>query len=124
KRFTTNGMATDQGKTSNLHALAVAAEELGVDVPTVGLTTFRPPYTPLSFGALAGNGRGPLFDPVRRTPIDSWHEAAGAAFEPVGQWRRARYYPRAGEDMATAVNRECRTVRETAGLFDASTLGK
>ncbi len=124
KRFTTNGMATDQGKTSNMHGLAIAAETLGKTIPQVGLTTFRAPYTPVTFGALAGHGRGKLFDPTRRTAIHPWAERQGAVFEDVGQWKRAWYFPKAGEDMHAAVNRECRTVRETAGLFDASTLGK
>jgi sarcosine oxidase subunit alpha len=124
KRFTTNGMATDQGKTSNLHGLAIAADALGKDIPEVGLTTFRPPYTPVTFGAIVNHARGPLFDPTRRTAIHPWAEAQGAVFEDVGQWKRAWYFPRAGEDMHAAVNRECVTVRKAAGLFDASTLGK
>ncbi|MEM1378442.1 MAG: glycine cleavage T C-terminal barrel domain-containing protein, partial [Pseudomonadota bacterium] len=124
KRFTTNGMATDQGKLSNMHGLAIAAEVLGKEIPEVGLTTFRAPYTPVTFGALIGHARGPLFDPTRRTPMHDSHVAAGAVFEDVGQWKRPWYYPRAGEDMHTAVNRECKTVRETVGIFDASTLGK
>jgi sarcosine oxidase subunit alpha len=124
KRFTTNGMATDQGKTSNLHGLAIAAEMLGKDIPEVGLTTFRPPYTPVTYGAIVNHARGPLFDPTRKTPIHGWEERHGAVFEDVGQWKRAWYYPKPGEDMHAAVNRECRTVREAAGLFDASTLGK
>ncbi len=124
KRFTTNGMATDQGKTSNLHGLAIAAETLGKPIPEVGLTTFRPPYTPVTFGAIVGHARGKLFDPTRRTPIHPWAERNGAVFEDVGQWKRAWYFPKSGEDMHAAVNRECATVRKTAGLFDASTLGK
>ncbi|OCW59391.1 sarcosine oxidase subunit alpha [Hoeflea olei] len=124
KRFTTNGMATDQGKTSNIHGLAIAAETLGKPLPQVGLTTFRAPYTPVTFGAIVNHARGSLFDPTRRTPMHGWEEAHGAVFEDVGQWKRAWYYPRPGEDMHQAVNRECRTVREVAGLFDASTLGK
>lgn len=124
KRFTTNGMATDQGKTSNLHGLAIAAEVLKKEIPEVGLTTFRAPYTPVTFGAIVNHGRGPLFDPTRRTPTHAWAEAHGAAFEDVGQWKRAWYFPKAGEDMAKAVNRECTTVRRAAGIFDASTLGK
>ncbi len=124
KRFTTNGMATDQGKTSNIHGLAIAAETLGKDIPQVGLTTFRPPYTPVTFGTIVSHGRGPLFDVLRKTPIDPWEEANGAMFEDVGNWRRAWYYPQAGEDMHAAVNRECKTVRDAAGMFDASTLGK
>jgi sarcosine oxidase, subunit alpha len=124
KRFTTNGMATDQGKTSNLHGLAIAAETLGKAIPEVGLTTFRPPYTPVTFGTIVNHARGPLFDPTRKTAIHPWAEANGAVFEDVGQWKRAWYFPRGGEDMHAAVNRECVTVRKSAGLFDASTLGK
>jgi sarcosine oxidase, subunit alpha len=124
KRFTTNGMATDQGKTSNLHGLAIAAQALEKPMPEVGLTTFRAPFTPVTFGAIVGHARGPLFDPTRRTPIHGWAEANGAVFEDVGQWKRAWYFPRAGEDMHDAVARECTTVRISAGLFDASTLGK
>ncbi|WP_099865463.1 sarcosine oxidase subunit alpha [Pararhizobium haloflavum] len=124
KRFTTNGMATDQGKTSNMHGLAIAAETLGKSIPEVGLTTFRAPYTPVTFGAIVGHSRGALFDPVRKTALHECWETNGAIFEDVGQWKRAWYFPRVGEDMHQAVARECRTVRETAGLFDASTLGK
>ncbi|MFH1795236.1 MAG: sarcosine oxidase subunit alpha [Pseudomonadota bacterium] len=124
KRFTTNGMATDQGKTSNLHGLAIAAEMLGKDIPEIGLTTFRAPYTPVTFGSLVNHSKGRLFDPTRRTAFHAQEEKLGAVFEDVGQWKRAWYYPRAGEDMHAAVNRECATVRKAAGIFDASTLGK
>jgi sarcosine oxidase, subunit alpha len=124
KRYTTNGMATDQGKTSNINALAIVAAASGREIPQVGLTTFRQPYTPVTFGTLAGASRGALFDPVRTTPIHAWAEAEGAVFEDVGQWKRARYFPRAGEDMHAAVARECKAVRARAGVFDASTLGK
>ena len=124
KRYTTSGMATDQGKLSNMNALAIAAAELGSPLEAVGLTTFRQPYTPVTFGALAGASRGDLFDPVRRTPIHDWAQENGAAFEDVGLWKRAWYVPKAGEDMHAAVRRECAQVRRTAGLFDASTLGK
>ncbi|NRP22911.1 Sarcosine oxidase subunit alpha [Ensifer adhaerens] len=124
KRFTTNGMASDQGKLSNMHGLAIAAEALGKDIPQVGLTTFRQPYTPVTFGAIVNHSRGSLFDPARKTPVHAWEEAHGAAFEDVGNWKRAWFYPRAGEGMHEAVARECKTVREVAGLFDASTLGK
>ncbi|MDH4988123.1 sarcosine oxidase subunit alpha [Aminobacter anthyllidis] len=124
KRFTTNGMATDQGKTSNMHGLAIAAEALGKDIPQVGLTTFRAPYTPVTFGAIVNHARHGLFDPTRKTPTHSWAESHGAVFEDVGQWKRSWYFPRAGEDMHAAVDRECVTVRKAAGLFDASTLGK
>jgi len=124
KRYTTVGMATDQGKTSNLNALGLVAARAGKPVPEVGHTTFRMPYTPVTFATLAGCARGALFDPVRTTPM---HEAAvtrGAVFEDVGQWKRARYFPAAGEDMHAAVARECRAVRNACGIFDASTLGK
>ncbi len=124
KRFTTNGMASDQGKMSNMHGLAIAAEMLGREIPQVGLTTFRAPYTPVTFGTLIGHSRGELFDPARKTPMHSVEAAHGADFEDVGNWKRAWYYPRAGESMHAAVDRECRTVREVGGLFDASTLGK
>jgi sarcosine oxidase subunit alpha len=124
KRFTTNGMASDQGKLSNMHGLAIAAEMLGKDIPQVGLTTFRQPYTPVTFGTIINHSRGELFDPARKTPIHPWAAAKGAEFEDVGNWKRAWYFPRAGEDMHQAVARECKTVREVAGVFDASTLGK
>ncbi|MEX3010282.1 sarcosine oxidase subunit alpha [Hoeflea sp. TYP-13] len=124
KRFTTNGMASDQGKTSNIHGLAIAADALSREMPAVGLTTFRPPYTPVTFGSIVNHGRGQLFDPTRKTPMHDWEEEHGAVFEDVSQWKRAWYYPRVGEDMHAAVNRECKTVRAVAGVFDASTLGK
>jgi sarcosine oxidase subunit alpha len=124
KRYTTNGMATDQGKTSNINALAIVAAASGRAIPEVGLTTFRQPFTPVSFGTLAGPSRGELFDPVRTTPIHAWALAQGAVFEDVGQWKRAHHFPQPGEDMHRAVRRECAAVRARAGLFDASTLGK
>lgn len=124
KRYTTNGMATDQGKMSNINGLNIAAEALGKRQPEVGLTTFRPPYTPTTFGAFAGYHRGAHFEVTRKTQIDSWAEAHGAVYEPVGQWRRAWYFPKPGEDMDAAVRRECRAVRQSVGIFDASTLGK
>lgn len=124
KRYTTNGMATDQGKTSNINGLAVASDALSRPVPQVGLTTFRPPYTPTTFGAFCGYNRGKLFDVTRKTPIDIWAEQHGAAFEPVSLWRRAWYFPKTGEDMHQAVARECKATRQSLGMFDASTLGK
>jgi sarcosine oxidase subunit alpha len=124
KRYTTTGMATDQGKTSNLNALGIVACALGKRPPEVGLTTFRMPYTPVTFGSFAGTARAELFDPLRRTPMYAWAGAQGAVFEDVGLWQRARYFPRAGEDMHAAVARECRATRTNCGLFDASTLGK
>jgi sarcosine oxidase subunit alpha len=124
KRYTTTGMATDQGKTSNINGLAIAADAVSRPAPAVGLTTFRPPYTPTTFGAFAGYNRGPLFEVTRKTSIDSWAEENGAAFEPVSLWRRAWYFPEPGEDMHAAVARECKAVRKSLGIFDASTLGK
>ncbi len=120
KRYTTTGMATDQGKTANMNALTTVAALTGRAVPEVGLTTFRPPFTPVTFGTLAGASRGDLSDPVRRTPIDD----RDAVFEDAGAWKRAHYFPRDGETMHQAVARECRAVRGDLGLFDASTLGK
>jgi sarcosine oxidase subunit alpha len=124
KRYTTNGMATDQGKLSNINGLNIAADALDRKQPQVGLTTFRPPYTPTSFGAFAGYHRGAHFEVTRKTQIDGWAEDHGAVFESVGQWRRAWYFPRSGEDMETAVARECLATRRSLGIFDASTLGK
>jgi sarcosine oxidase subunit alpha len=124
KRYTTTGMATDQGKTSNMNALGIASGALETPIPRIGLTTFRMPYTPVTFGSFAAMSRGELFDPARRTPMHDWAVAQGAVFEDVGLWKRARYFPRAGEDMHKAVARECIAVRTSVGLFDASTLGK
>jgi sarcosine oxidase, subunit alpha len=124
KRYTTTGMATDQGKLSNMNALAIVARTLDQPASAVGLTTFRQPYTPVSFGSFAGASRGDLFDPVRRTPIHDWAAENGAAFEDVGLWKRAWCFPKAGEDMHAAVARECTATRASVGMFDASTLGK
>ncbi|SDY09632.1 sarcosine oxidase subunit alpha family protein [Citreimonas salinaria] len=124
KRYTTLGMATDQGKMSNINGLAVLSRALNAPIPQVGTTTFRPPYTPVSMGAIAGEARGPLFQPIRRTPLHDWHETHGAKWEPVGQWRRPYCYPRAGEDKHAAVAREIDATRGSLGLLDASTLGK
>lgn len=124
KRYTTAGTANDQGKTSGLLASGVVSELLGVDIGALGTTTFRPPYTPVSFAALAGRNRGALHDPVRTTALHDWHVAHGALFENVGQWKRPWYYPREGEDMAAAVRRECVAAREGVAFMDASTLGK
>ena len=124
KRYTTTGMATDQGKTSNVNALATVAGLTGRTLPEVGLTTFRPPYTPVTFGTLAGPARGALFEPVRHAPMYDWALAQGAVFEDVGTWKRARYFPQPGESMREAVSRECLAVRNACGILDASTLGK
>ena len=124
KRYTTTGMGTDQGKTSNVNALAIIAGHTGAGIPATGTTTFRPPYTPISFGALAGRDIGALMDPLRRTPMYEWHLAHGARWEDVGQWKRAWYYPKAGESLRAATSRECLATRNAIGILDASTLGK
>ncbi|QUJ77276.1 sarcosine oxidase subunit alpha family protein [Sulfitobacter albidus] len=124
KRYTTLGMATDQGKLSNINGLATLAHALGEQIPSVGTTTFRPPYHPISMAAIAGEARGDVFQPIRRTPMHAWHEANGAEFEPVGAWRRPYAYKRSGESIHQAVMRETKNVRENMGLLDASTLGK
>lgn len=124
KRYTTLGMATDQGKLSNINGLAVLADRLDQAIPDVGTTTFRPPYTPVTLGALGGEARGDLFQPIRRTPMYDWHVARGAYMEPVGQWRRPYCYPKAGETHADAVSREVKNTRQSLGILDASTLGK
>ena len=124
KRYTTIGTAHDQGKTSGVIASGITAELLGVPIEKLGTTTFRPPYTPVAFAALAGRDRGALFDPERTTALHDWHVAHGAVFEDVGQWKRPRYYPQPGEDMDDAVLRECATVRTSVGILDGSTLGK
>ncbi len=124
KRYTTLGMATDQGKLSNINGLAILSDALGRPIPQTGTTTFRPPYTPISMASIAGQARGPLFQPVRRTPMQDWHEQNGADFEPVGQWRRPYTYRRGQETREEAVRREIRQVRASLGLLDASTLGK
>ncbi|MBD0323419.1 MAG: FAD-dependent oxidoreductase, partial [Aldersonia sp.] len=124
KRYTTIGTAHDQGKTSGIVASGITAELLGTPIQDLGTTTFRPPYTPVAFAALAGRSRGHLFDPERVTAVHDWHVDRGAVFEDVGQWKRPRYYPLPGEDMETAVLRECAAVRGGVGILDGSTLGK
>ncbi|MFI0151497.1 sarcosine oxidase subunit alpha family protein [Streptomyces lydicus] len=126
KRYTSLGTANDQGKTSGVNAIGVIAEALGAGASPgeIGTTAYRAPYTPVAFAALAGRERGELFDPERTTSLHSWHLAHGAEFEDVGQWKRPRYYPLPGEDMDTAVARECRAARDGVAFMDASTLGK
>lgn len=124
KRYTALGFGTDQGKLSNVNGFAIAAEALGKTIPEVGTTTYRPAYTPVSFGALAGAHVGATFEPNRYTAMQTTHEAYGAAFEPVGQWMRPWYFAQTGEDMHAAVNRECLATRNSVGMLDASTLGK
>jgi sarcosine oxidase, subunit alpha len=124
KRYTTTGMGTDQGKTSNVNALAILADAQTKSIPELGVTTFRAPYTPVTYGALAGRDVGHLADPVRTTTIHPWHVERRAEFEDVGQWKRPWYFPRPGEDMHAAVTRESKAVRDSVGILDASTLGK
>jgi len=124
KRYTTTGMGTDQGKTSNVNALAILAKLSNAEIPDVGTTTFRPPYTPATFGALAGRDLGELADPVRMTAMHQWHVSNGARFEDVGQWKRPWYYPNPGATMEDTLARECRATRNAIGILDASTLGK
>ncbi len=125
KRYTALGFGTDQGKLGNINGLAILAKTLGKSPGEVGTTTFRPNYTPVTFGAVAGRTLGEqLFDPIRKTAIHAWHVRRGASFENVGQWKRPWFYPREGEDMPAAVNRECLAARNGVGVLDASTLGK
>ena len=125
KRYTTLGMATDQGKTANVNALAIMAALTERSIPDTGTTTFRPPYTPVAIGALVGHHRGKDFRPTRLTPSHAWAEEQGAVFVEAGPWMRAQYYPRAGErDWLETVNREVRNVRTAVGFCDVSTLGK
>ena len=124
KRYTTLGMGTDQGKTSNIIGLALMSEELGVDVGAVGTTTFRPPYTPVTFGALPGHARGAHVEPTRRSAMHAWHADHGARFVNAGLWKRPHSYPRPGESEDDAAAREARNVRENVGVVDVSTLGK
>jgi sarcosine oxidase subunit alpha len=124
KRFTTIGTGSDQGKTAGINESAIIATQLGQPVGAVGVTTYRPPYVPVPFALLAGRNRGDLFEPIRVTPIHSWHAAHSAVFENVGQWKRPRYFPRDDEDMDSAVARECRNARDNVAAVDVSTLGK
>ena len=124
KRYTTTGMATDQGKLSNMHALGIIAETAGVKMGTLGTTTFRPPFTPLTFGSIVGRNVGKFFDIIRNTPIHEWHVENKAEFENVGHWKRAWYYPKNNENMHQAVQRESKAARDSAAILDASTLGK
>ncbi len=124
KRYTTTGMGTDQGKLGNMHALGIISETAGSQMGELGTTTFRPPYTPLTFGTIVGRNVGEYFDVFRKTPIHEWHVKNNAKFENVGQWKRAWYYPKKGENMHAAVQRESKAARDSAGILDASTLGK
>ena len=124
KRYTTLGMATDQGKTSNINGLALLADALGAEIPAVGTTTFRPPYTPISMGAIAGAAKGPLFKAIRQSPMHAWHDANGADWEPVGDWRRPFCYRQGSKGRHHAVTTEVLNARKNVGMLDASTLGK
>jgi methylglutamate dehydrogenase subunit C len=124
KRYTTLGMATDQGKTAGLSGSAVLANVTGRYIGAVGTTTFRPPYTPVAISAFAGHHRGPDFRPARLAPSHQWAKEQGAVFVETGPWLRALYYPKPGEDPQAAVNREVANVREQVGICDVSTLGK
>jgi len=124
KRYTTTGMGTDQGKLGNMHALGIISETAGAKMGELGTTTFRPPYTPLTFGTIVGRNVGEYFDIFRRTPIHDWHVENKAEFENVGQWKRAWYYPKNDENMHQTVQRESKAARDSAGILDASTLGK
>ena len=123
KRYTTLGMATDQGKTSNVPGLAIMAEALGKPIPDVGTTRFRPPFSPVSLGALAAERYGDL-RPERLTPMHDWHIEHGATMYSAGLWYRPMIYAKPGETIEQAYVREARTVREAAGIVDVSTLGK
>ena len=125
KRYTALGFGTDQGKLGNVNGMAILADALGQSPGAIGTTTYRPNYTPVTFGAIAGRAVGEtLFDPIRRTPMHEWHVENGAVFEDVGQWKRPWYYPLPGEDREKAVSRECLATRQGVGILDASTLGK
>jgi sarcosine oxidase subunit alpha len=124
KRYTTTGMSVDQGKTANLNALLLVAELTGRAPEQVGTTTFRPPYMPVTLGALAGRDIGEFYGPRRLLPAHAEHVALGAHFEEAGGWMRPACYPRSGESAHAAIQREALAVRRSAGLFDASPLGK
>ncbi|MBZ9665599.1 sarcosine oxidase subunit alpha [Pseudomonas sp. LMG 31766] len=124
KRYTALGFGTDQGKLGNINGLAIAARSMGISIVQMGTTMFRPNYTPVTFGAVAGRHCGELFDAKRYTAMQAWHVKNGAEFEDVGQWKRPWYFPKNGEDLHAAVARECVAVRNSVGILDASTLGK
>ena len=124
KRYTALGFGTDQGKLGNVNGVAILARALGQEIAATGTTMFRPAYTPMTFGAAAGRDIGDMFDPERHTPMHAWHEAQGAVWEDVGRWKRPHHYPRPGETMRQAVNRECLAARDGVAILDASTLGK
>ncbi|MEM8836966.1 MAG: sarcosine oxidase subunit alpha family protein [Pseudomonadota bacterium] len=125
KRYTTMGMATDQGKTSNILGLAISAHYTGKTIPETGTTIFRPPYTPVPIGAFAGRSRGKDFRPTRLTPSHQWASKNGASFVETGLWLRAEWYVKPGEKgWRDSVDREAKAVREGVGICDVTTLGK
>ncbi|MGI9464191.1 MAG: sarcosine oxidase subunit alpha, partial [Aestuariivirgaceae bacterium] len=125
KRYTTTGMATDQGKLSNVNAIGMLAEATGKSIPQVSTTTYRPFYTPVNLGALAGPYQGHHFQPVRKTPLHQWAEDEGAVFVEAGLWYRSQWFPRDGETYwLDSVKREVINARTNVGLCDVSTLGK
>jgi sarcosine oxidase subunit alpha len=124
KRYTTLGMGTDQGKTANVVALGVLSELTGAPIPSIGTTGFRPPYTPVTWGALAGHHRGKDFRPMRLPPSHVWAEENGAVFADAGLWLRAQWYARPGETLQQSIAREAAAVRRSVGVCDVSTLGK
>ncbi len=124
KRYTTLGMGTDQGRTSNVNGLAIMSSLLGKSVPEVGHTTFRAPFSPVTMGAIAAAEHGRHVAPIRRTPMYDWHRRAGAPFVTAGPWLRAQYYPRPGETMMQSIWREAKHVRNHVGIVDVSPLGK
>ena len=124
KRYTTLGMATDQGKTSNLNGLQLVSNIENKLVPEVGHTTFRPPYTPVSIGAIVGREVGKHSKPTRKSPMHSWHEKNNAVFVDAGLWLRPRFYKRGNETLFDASKREAENVRKNVGVCDVTTLGK
>jgi sarcosine oxidase subunit alpha len=124
KRYTTAGMALDQGKTSNMNVLGILSELTRVSIPDIGTTTFRPPYDPVTLGALAARHLGALFHPLRRTPLDRQHAALGAVFEDFGGWRRPAWYASHGKSREDCIRAEKRAARGAVSLFDGSPLGK
>ena len=118
-------MATDQGKTANVNGLALMAALNGKTIAETGTTRFRPPYTPVAIGALAGPHRGPHYKPKRLTPTHEWAKSRNAVFVETGLWLRAQYFPQAGEkDWLETVSREVTAVRNNVGICDVTTLGK
>jgi sarcosine oxidase, subunit alpha len=124
KRYTTTGMGTDQGKTSNINALVLMGKHTDRAPAAVGTTKFRPPFVPITLGLFAGRRTGRLYRPLKRLPGEAWHEARGAAFEEYGGWWRPAAYPQFGESIETAAHREVTATRNRAGIFDGSPLGK